>query len=115
MLACPGEQGKRAGARKTGGQGLRPPFAPAGAMRGAYCALRFRPRGRSGSPLPERLACGDLDAEAREADVMVLGRSQQANRGNAEVPEDLRAEADFAPLALTCGLRPAAVFRRRGY
>src|SRR5258708_6077694 len=53
------------------------------------------------SSLPDRLARGDLDAEAREAHIVVIGRGQQADRGNAEILEDLRAEADLAPLALT--------------
>jgi hypothetical protein len=51
-------------------------------------------------PLPDRFACGDLDAEAREAHIMVIGRGQQADRGNAEVFQDLRTEANFAPLML---------------
>src|SRR5229473_1609295 len=40
--------------------------------------------------LPDRLARGDLDAEAREAHIVVIGRGQQADRGNAEVFQDLR-------------------------
>src|SRR5262249_23595877 len=43
--------------------------------------------------LGDRLGRHDLDAEAGEADVAVLGRGEEPDRRDAEVFEDLRAEA----------------------
>ena len=40
----------------------------------------------------------DLDAEAAETHVSALAGGEQADRGDAEVLEDLRAEPDLAPL-----------------
>src|SRR6202035_2224447 len=54
--------------------------------------------------LRDRLRRHDLDAEAGEPDVAVLRRGDQADRRDAEVLEDLRAEPDLAPLALPLGL-----------
>ncbi len=73
------------------------------------------PIGRPESPpLRDRLGGDDLNAEARETHIVVVGRGQQANRGNAKVFEDLRTEADFAPLPLACGFRPVvAILRQR--
>src|ERR1700731_4000109 len=55
----------------------------------------------------ERLRRHDLDAEAGEPDIAVLRRGDEADRRDAEVLEDLRAEPDLAPLALALGLRAA--------
>src|SRR5450830_1202920 len=51
----------------------------------------------------QRFGRHDLDAEAAEADVGALAGCEQADRGNAEVFENLRAEADLAPLPRTGG------------
>src|SRR5262249_44786058 len=48
---------------------------------------------------------GDLDAEAGETDIGHLAGRQQTNRGDAEVAQDLRAEADLAPLLGSRSLR----------
>src|SRR5690554_517994 len=53
-------------------------------------------------PQPSRsddLRRGDLDAEAFKADIMLLARGDEFDRRNAEIAEDLRAEADLAPFA----------------
>src|SRR5215472_15179059 len=50
----------------------------------------------------------DLDAEAAEPDIRALARRQQPNRGDAEVAQDLRAEADLAPLHVALALRAGA-------
>lgn len=47
----------------------------------------------------QNLGSGDLDAEALQADIMPLARRKKANGGDAEVFQDLRAEADLQPLA----------------
>src|SRR5579863_5380917 len=53
----------------------------------------------------ELFAGHDLDAEARQALVVMHRRRQIPDRGDAEIPEDLRADADFAPLLVAIGLR----------
>src|SRR6266446_674618 len=105
MVPCLGEQGKRRGMGRPASEA---PDRAAGMRRPAH-----RPEGRY---LGDRLGGDDLNAEARETHIVVVGRGQQANRGNAEVFEDLRAEADFAPLPLARGFRPVvAVLRQRRY
>src|SRR5690606_39950233 len=41
-----------------------------------------------------------MDAEAFQADIVTFARSDQPDRGDAEILEDLCAQADFAPFAL---------------
>src|ERR1700719_3184890 len=65
-----------------------------------------RDKGQCVLPL-QRLGRDDLDAEAGEPDIGALGRGQQPDRGDPEVFEDLRAEADLAPLPAAGGLRAA--------
>src|SRR6478736_2008474 len=43
----------------------------------------------------------NLNAKASETNVSALAGGEQANRGNAEVLENLRAQPDFAPLPRT--------------
>src|ERR1700712_492679 len=50
------------------------------------------------------LAGDDLDAEARQSLVVVHRRGQVPDRGDAEIPQDLRADADLAPLLVAVGL-----------
>src|SRR5438445_4267679 len=52
------------------------------------------------------LGLGDVDAKAFEADIVALARGDQVDRGNAEIFQDLRAQADLAPFVLT----PAGLF-----
>src|SRR5262245_5134504 len=54
----------------------------------------------------QRFRCHDFDPETAQPDIGALTRRQQADRGNAEILEDLRAQADFAPLLRTCRIRP---------
>src|SRR5262245_32393896 len=51
----------------------------------------------------ERLGSDDFDAEAGKADISPLARGEEADRGNAEVAQNLRAQSDFAPLPLARG------------
>ena len=41
---------------------------------------------------------GDFDSETGEPDIPVTRRCQKTDRGYAEVAQDLRAQADLAPL-----------------
>src|SRR5258708_1570203 len=52
----------------------------------------------------DRLSRHDLDAEAAKAHVSALAGSQQANGGNLEVFENLRAETDLTPLPRASGI-----------
>src|SRR5258707_2138918 len=52
----------------------------------------------------DRLSRHDLDAEAAKAHVSALAGSQQANGGNLEVLENLRAETDLTPLTRASGM-----------
>src|ERR1700737_913836 len=45
----------------------------------------------------------DLDAEAGQSLVVVHRRCQMADRGDAEIAQDLRANADLAPLLVAVG------------
>src|SRR5689334_9439574 len=54
----------------------------------------------------ERLGRRDLDAEAAEADIRALAGGEQPDRGDAEVFQDLGAEADLAPLPRARRLGP---------
>ena len=56
----------------------------------------------------------DGDAEAVEPDIVPLARGKEPDRGDAEVAQDLRAEADLAPVALAvarCGMGLVAAER----
>src|SRR5690242_11762040 len=46
------------------------------------------------------LGLGDVDAEPLKADIVALARGDQVDRGDAEILEDLGAEADLAPFVL---------------
>src|ERR1700716_91708 len=52
----------------------------------------------------ELFAGDDLDAEAGQSLVVVHRRRQVPDRGDAEIAQDLRADADFAPLPVAVGL-----------
>src|SRR6516164_2746372 len=64
------------------------------------------PRGcASRTPLAFELLVGDdLDAEARQALVVVHRRGEMADRGDAEIAQDLGTDADLAPLPVAVGL-----------
>ena len=47
----------------------------------------------------QRFGAHDFDTEAAKSNVSASARGEEANRGNAEVLENLRTEADFAPLS----------------
>src|SRR3954470_20872376 len=55
----------------------------------------------------------DLDAEAGEALVVVHRRGEMADRGDAKIAQDLRADADLAPLLVAVGLRRFRLVERR--
>src|SRR6478735_10769242 len=46
----------------------------------------------------QRFRRHDLDAETAQPDISAFARRQQADRGNAKILEDLRTQADLAPL-----------------
>src|SRR5260370_13856444 len=45
----------------------------------------------------------DLDAKTGQSLVVVHRRRQMTDRGDAEIAQDLRADADFAPLPVAVG------------
>src|SRR4051794_5198669 len=47
---------------------------------------------------PERFGSGNLDAETSKADIAVMCRCHQPDRGDAKVAKDLRTKTDLAPL-----------------
>src|SRR5262249_56269006 len=49
-------------------------------------------------PVIDALGRHDLDPEAREPDIGEPGRGQQADRGDAQILENLGAKPDLAPL-----------------
>src|ERR1700694_287480 len=53
----------------------------------------------------ELFAGDDLDAEAGQSLVVVHRRRQVPDRGDAEIAQYLRADADFAPLPVAVGFR----------
>src|ERR1700760_4324116 len=53
----------------------------------------------------EMLVRNDLDSETGQSLVVVHRRRQVSDRGDAEVTQDLRADADLAPLPVAIGLR----------
>src|SRR5581483_1142666 len=83
---------------------------PAGAQRPAGLAHRDL----SQASAVERLGRHDLDAEAAEADIGALRGGEQADRGDVEVAQDLRAEADLAPLPRARGFRAGVAVRDLG-
>src|SRR5512139_2433596 len=54
----------------------------------------------------------DLDTEAAETNVCALARREQADRGDAQVLQNLRAQADLAPLPRARSLGAAVAFVR---
>src|SRR6202790_543065 len=65
--------------------------------------------------LPFKLFIGDdLDAEAGQSLVVVHRRGQIADRGDTEIAQDLRADADLAPLPVAIGFG-GFLFRQRRY
>src|SRR5262249_30279449 len=64
-------------------------------------AARLPPRG----PVIDHLGRHDLNPEPGETDIGELGGSQQADRGDAQVLENLRAQPDLAPLPRARDLR----------
>src|SRR3984893_13571112 len=66
--------------------------------------LRCAPRDDGGYALAFELFVGDdLDAEAGQSLVVVHRRRQMTNRGDAEIAQDLGADADLAPLPVAVG------------
>src|SRR3981081_212849 len=55
----------------------------------------------------------DLDAEAGQSLVVVHRRRQVPDRGDAEIAQDLRADADFAPLPVAVGFGRFLLRQRR--
>src|SRR5690606_40124772 len=60
---------------------------------------RFRGTRKSGIVLDD-IRAADLHPEAFQSDIMALTRGEQPDRADAEILEDLRAEADLQPLIL---------------
>src|ERR1700692_1095494 len=64
----------------------------------------FGPSRNDGANLSFKLFAGDdLDAEAAQSLVVVHRRGQVADRGDAEIPQNLGADADLAPLPVAGG------------
>src|SRR5258708_9119531 len=55
----------------------------------------------------------DLDAKTGQSLVVVHRRRQMADRGDAEIAQDLRADADLAPLPVAVGFRGFLLRQRR--
>src|SRR5260370_35876367 len=55
----------------------------------------------------------DLDAKTGQSLVVVHRRRQMADRGDAEIAQDLRADADLAPLPVAVGFRGFLLPQRR--
>src|ERR1700676_715262 len=55
----------------------------------------------------------DLDAKTGQSLVVVHRRGQMADRGDAEIAQDLRADADLAPLPVAVGFRGFLLRQRR--
>src|SRR5262245_5297414 len=51
------------------------------------------------------LVADDLDAETGQTLVVVHRRGEVSDRGDAEITQDLRTDADFAPLLVAVGFR----------
>src|SRR5450756_3121186 len=60
----------------------------------------------------QRFGPHDLDAEAAEADISALAGGEQPDRGNTDVLEDLRAQADLAPLPRARGVGAGVALMR---
>src|SRR5690348_7693084 len=69
---------------------------------------------KAGPSAFQRFRRHDFDAETAEADISALARGQQADRGNAEILEDLRAQADLAPLLRARSIRAGVTVRDVG-
>src|SRR5260370_6133731 len=61
----------------------------------------------------DRLGGFDLDPEAGESDISARAGGEEPDRGDAEVPQNLCAEADVFPLPAALQLRSAALLRKR--
>src|SRR5580700_9918487 len=68
----------------------------------AWCLRTIRERRPTSSFKP--FVGDDLDAEAGQALVVVRGGREVDDRAHAEIPQDLRADADFSPLPVAIGL-----------
>src|SRR5947207_15195975 len=55
----------------------------------------------------------DLDAEAGQSLVVMHRRRQMPDRGDAKIAQDLRADADLAPLPVAVGFRGFRLIERR--
>src|SRR5258708_13966234 len=55
----------------------------------------------------------DLDAKTGQSLVVPPRRRQMADRGDAEIAQDLRADADLAPLPVAVGFRGFLLRQRR--
>src|SRR4029453_542521 len=92
--AASGESALRASSRRSECSRIR---SRARSRRtGRIGRLRHSPRRMQTS---EYLRLDDPDAETFEPDIVAFARGDQDDRGNAEILEDLRAEADLAPFA----------------
>src|SRR5262245_64630946 len=76
---------------------------------GCFSIREPRPELRS---VFDRLGRYDLDVKAAKADVGSLAGSQQPDRRNPEILEDLRTEPDFPPLLRTCDIGTRVAFVR---
>src|SRR5262245_39392371 len=59
----------------------------------------------------ERFRRTNLDPESGEPDIGQLGRGEKADRGDAQILQNLGPEADLAPLARACDFRAGALGR----
>src|SRR5262249_24275908 len=59
----------------------------------------------------QRFRRHDFDAKPTQTHIGALARRQQPDRGNAKILEDLRPQADFAPLLRTRRIGPSIAMR----
>src|SRR5260370_31841004 len=78
--------------------------------------------GRSASRIPQSgskallfklFVADDLDPKTGQSLVVMHRRGQMADRGDAEIAQDLRADADLAPLPVAVGFRGFLLRQRR--
>src|SRR6266851_5656802 len=70
----------------------------------AHLRIRLCEPSRNDKTLASKLFVGhDLDAEAGQSLIIVHRRRQMPDRGDAEIAQDLRADADLAPLLVAIG------------
>src|SRR5258705_8124909 len=91
---------------------MKIPFASQSSWKLVAKIVRYRPKRnwigwltRWRTSAFEALVGDDLDAKTGQPLVIVHRRRQVPDRSNAEITQDLRADADFTPLPVTIGLR----------